>query len=208
MAKAKTNYTFMDGTHISPRVKAGYVNVKKPDDEYNTYAIMMNLPKNDKFTKELFRKTLALENSCREQAGIDPAEYPSNWLKDGKPHVSPDGECFVVKAVLNAQRADGSERQPKLYNAKAVEDYTIDVWGGDIVRVEFSCGVWTRGKEAGSKYFLQSVQLIEAGERDSGPTKFEDETGGADEDTTETTETATTDENVGVTNYDEDDVPF
>jgi hypothetical protein len=195
MAKGKTEYDFLDGSKITPQIVAGYANVKKPDDEYNSYVVMLNLPKDDAFTKQLFKSTLDLENRNREKCGAAPVEYPSNWLKDGKPSTNEDGTCCVVKAVMKAENANGETRKPKVYNANAVEDYTIDIWGGDTVRVEFSVGVWTRGKEVGSKYFLRSVQLVKEGPREGGHgNPFQNEAAVSQTDEVET--------------VDDDDVPF
>lgn len=52
-----------------------------------------------------------------------------------------------------------------VFDARGKEDKTLDVWGGDIVRVEITMAGWELPTGIGIKGYLNAVQLLKAGDR-------------------------------------------
>lgn len=160
-------YTFQDGNKYTAVVPVVYSHVNAPDPEYSRFSVTVALDPKDPATLKLLEDTLAFENEQRTKNGIPTALYPSNWLRKGQPRKDDKGN-WLVPFVLDATKKDGTPNSVGVYDANGQKSDDIKVWGGDTVVVNFGVGVWVKGKECGTRYFLRNVQQVTQGERTGG----------------------------------------
>ncbi len=172
MANAKTA-SIKDGRVRTPRGIAAFAYLTKPDTSYDKcrHRITLFFEKKDPEFKAFVKTLKALAKSVGMPASKLPLKLANEKLSEtcnvpvGTPHI---------EFASNTQ--EGGDPLP-IFNARGQVDGTLDVWGGDLVRVETSFSTWELSGKTGIKGYLNAVQLLQSnggGRADAG-SSFETE---------------------------------
>jgi len=144
----------------SPKGTAAFAYLKKPDTSFNKrrHRITVVFDKNDPEYTEFANQLVQLATDAKLPKKAVPIKVANERLAEtldievGTPYIE-------AESKIKEGQPDG---EIPVFNAKGQQDPSLDVWGGDLVRVEVSAAKWEMSTGKGMKLYLNAVQLLKS----------------------------------------------
>jgi uncharacterized membrane protein YccF (DUF307 family) len=149
---------------VTPKGIAAFAYLREPDTKFNSdgiFRISVFFDKNDAEFKALVKKVKA----AAKKLNIDGTPIKLCNEKMAETTGQKVGTPFIeFRTKVSERTANGVP----VYNARAQKDLSLNVYGGDIVKVDALLAEWETAGKRGLKFYLNYVQLLKSNWTGSG----------------------------------------
>ena len=160
------------GRIASPKGVAAFAYLDEPDEAFGKLQYRITVYFTDKKAPDYLAFVNNLKNIAKEHGA---SKLPLKMV-DQKMFDKASERGYTTHPVGTPYMEFSSKFDPDnprpipVFNAKAEKEDGLQVWSGDIVRVEGSIAVWEINRDTGLKVYLNAVQLLKAERNTKGGT--------------------------------------